>query len=204
MIYNDDIAAKDLMNGIEKADIAFQWVYDKYIHQLRLLAARKTGCMETAKDIVQDLFVKLWENRKRKMVVSWEPYLNKSLNNAILDYWKFNRVRLDYAQSISENRGESQIPDSDNPESILIEKEHADSMEKVMALLPKHHRQILEMVLYDGLSYDEISEKLGIPPGSVGPKIIRAKNEVLKYIEYVNVTRLGGGSIAKIRKKRKE
>ena len=84
MTYSDDIAALKAMKTGDKK--AFDWIYNKFIRQLRSYAAKIAGSM--AEDICHDIFGKLWEEREtRNITGSLQAYLQACVINWWRDYW---------------------------------------------------------------------------------------------------------------------
>ena len=180
---DDDTAIKALRNSDKEA---YTWIYNKYFHQLLSHAAKIVG-YENAEDMVQDLFKILWVKRETiHITTSLRDYLHKSIHNICLNFHKQKkneREHIEYALDTNDNSELLQVSDDNNPLSMLIAKEKTSRIEEVMAALPEHHRQVLELAVFEESGYMEISKKINIPLGSVGPRIIRAKKELLKLIE---------------------
>ena len=143
MIYNDDIANKALKNGDEKA---FTYIYNKYFPQLCFYAEKIIRSMETAKDIVQDLFTKLWENReKTDITTSLKAYLYGSVYNTCLTHLthiKIVRNHIEYDLTLENCDNRQQTTDSNNPLSILILKEIENKIEKGIESLPARCKDV--------------------------------------------------------------
>ena len=178
MNYSDDTAIKALNNGDGKA---FTWIYNKYFHSLCCHAEKIVECLETAADIVQDLFVKLWENREKiDITTSLGAYLYGSIRNSCLKHIAHIHVQHEYHNSFGDENSDY---DSNNPMSILIAKETERAIEHAINALPEQYRQIIELMRLKEFSYEEIAEKLNIPVGSVGPQLNLARKKLMKSLE---------------------
>jgi len=179
----DELAVKDLKKSIDEARRAHNWICNKYVKPLRNYIYQKTGNMKTAEDIVQDVMKKIWEKREEINInLELRPYLYKSAFNTFLDHEKHNKTRRNNTKSIDDS-DLSWTHDNEDPASILMKEEKKGRIEKVMAALPEHHRQILNLVFFEELSQEEISARMNIPPGSVGPRRKRAIEKFKKLFE---------------------
>ena len=180
MTYTDEVAIKALKNSDEKA---YTWIYNKYAHPLRLYAKEKVGCFATARDIVQNLFANLWKNREKTHITeSLSAYLYRGVHNHCLKHLEHIKVQRNHARRVLEN-SDFWTYDNNCPESILITKETECAIERAIDALPEQYRQILVMARLEGLSYEEIAEKVEIPVGSVGSQINRARKKLLEVLE---------------------
>jgi len=179
----DELAVKDLKKGIDEARRAHDWICKKYVKPLRNYICQIAGSIETAEDIVQDVLKKIWEKREEINInITLSSYLYKSTFNAFINHQKANKEHRDNTKRIEDSDLSNQH-ETDNPVTILLAKEKAGRIEKTIAALPEHHRKILHLLFFEELSYEEISVKMYIPIGSVGPKMKRAKEEFRKLFE---------------------
>ena len=182
MTYTDDIATKALRNGDEKA---FTWIYNKYFHQLSLYAKKIVERMETAEDIIQDLFMKLWENReKTDIITSLKAYLYVCAHKNCLSHnahLKVVRNHIEYTLNMKNCDNWQHTTDSNNPLSILILNEIEKKTEKVIEELPVRCREVF-LLWEKGLSYEEIAEELCVSIGTVHTQIKRAKAKLRKSL----------------------
>ena len=176
MIYTDDIATKALQKGDKKA---LTWIYNKYFHQLCFYAEKIVEDMETDRDIVHDLFTKLWENREKIDInTSLKAYLYGCVRNNCLKILEHIKVRREYEDSYLEENRDSH--DSNNPETQLIVKETNSRIKETINTLPEQCRIVFLMRWKEGLKYEEIAEKSGISIGTVKTQISRARTKIKK------------------------
>jgi RNA polymerase sigma-70 factor (ECF subfamily) len=81
--------------------------------------------------------------------------------------------------SFDEVRHSSARPQAD-PETLLLQIDDATSMERAFGRLPDHFQQLLVLREFDGLSYRELSDVIGIPIGTVMSRLSRAR-EALRH-----------------------
>jgi RNA polymerase sigma-70 factor (ECF subfamily) len=130
---------------------------------------------EDAKDIVQEVFIKVWNGRQEmKEVQNWEAWCMRITKNLSLD-----RIRLlsrKQTRPIEESfdlRHEALTPHEST--------EMAESMQKIaqmIAALPEKQRQVIHLRDVEGYSYQEICEILELDMNQVKVNLFRARNAV--------------------------
>ncbi|MCF6356594.1 MAG: RNA polymerase sigma-70 factor [Draconibacterium sp.] len=151
----DKYLFEQINNSNEKA---FEKLFHNYYGHLCLFASRILQDDNSAEEIVQDFFVKLWEKRERLTIeTSLKSYLFSSVKNLCLNYIQHNKVKLRYAQTIISETSNNQSDDNSFSEIDLAEK-----IEESIQLLPAKRREIFRLSREDGLKYREIAKKLNI------------------------------------------
>jgi RNA polymerase sigma-70 factor (ECF subfamily) len=132
-----------------------------YIHQ-----------KEAAEEIVSDLFVKCWKNRKDlAKVINPETYLFVAVKNQSLNYLKkFSHIHL--VQIESTDRVE--FINTYDPEKELELKELHFLLDQAISTLPQQARIIFKLIREDGMKYKEVAEILNISPRTVQTQLFRA------------------------------
>ncbi|NOR74785.1 MAG: RNA polymerase sigma-70 factor [Draconibacterium sp.] len=152
---NDKHLFEKISNSNEKA---FEKLFHKYYGHLCLFASRILQDDNSAEEIVQDFFVKLWEKRNKLTIeTSVKSYFFSSVKNLCLNHIQHNKTKLRYAQTILSDNLNNQTEDDSFTEINLAEK-----IKESIQLLPNKRREIFRMSREDGLKYREIAEKLNI------------------------------------------
>lgn len=126
---------------------------------LRYLAKNiKDG--EVAKDILQDTFVSLWENKEKVESSKIKNWLFTVAHNNMLKLFRYNKIRQN--SFIEENSSESNL-------------ENTQLIDQLLKQLPDRMRQCLMLKDWQGFSIKEISEILDISEENVKVNIFRAK-----------------------------
>lgn len=149
-----------LVNRIKEGDEqAFDIVFLKYYNFLCRFAWRYVKSRTIAEELVQELFIWLWENR-----FSWEPagsirsYLYKSVKNRALDHLKHQKV-IDNHMNLWKNTEEQVIIDFENLE---YEEHLKKAIIRAVENLPERGRMVFKLHRYDGLTYNEIAQIMEI------------------------------------------
>ena len=122
---------------------AFDVLFHTYAEQLFFYAMGFVNNREEARDIVQGTFITLWEQRgKIQCTGAIYPYLLRLVKNACLNYQEEEEFEVQYAR-----------------------------LRKVVDGLPEKCREIFILGCVDGLSYKEVSEKMGVSVNTVKTQI---------------------------------
>lgn len=150
-----------------------------------------------AEDAVQEVFVKLWRN-KRNLVAceSLRPYLLRSVYNISLNILRSNSVKESYKNKYAHQidmRSSSQYdPDRCSIITDLFTKEVQSSIDEAIERLPDRCQTIFRMSFIHGLSHKDIAEKLEISVSTVDNQIYKALKLIRAYIpkEYMAILAL--------------
>ena len=132
---------------------------------------------EISQDIVQEVFVKMWENRSQIESINLEAFLFRLVRNRCIDYIKHLKVvssRMQEIQISSKYEELYRIDFIGNEPYILIEEELKIKIEKTIHSLPGRCREVFILSRIDGLKNKEIAEKLNINVKNVERHISRA------------------------------
>ena len=148
---------------------AFDVLFHTYAEQLFFYAMGFVNNREEARDIVQRTFITLWEQRgKIQCTGAIYPYLLRLVKNACLNYQVHEKVKERYLleKRMTEEEGE-EVPADEEEE---FEVQYA-RLRKVVDGLPEKCRALFTLGCVDGLSYKEVSEKMGVSVNTVKTQI---------------------------------
>jgi RNA polymerase sigma-70 factor (ECF subfamily) len=162
------------MNGDKNA---FAAIVKTYGPRMARFAYRMVGNRETALDIVQDAFVKIWQSRSQYAErCAVNAYLFRVVRNACIDHIRANRlwahVRLD---------DEVDIP-SPSCEDAVLGRVLADAIEGALLELPELQRAVFVLSEYERLTYEEIATIVGCPHGTVASRKFAAMEALRKRL----------------------
>jgi len=177
---------------LARGDIkAFEMLYNEQYNSLCHFAQRFVLDLDAAREIVQGVFVSIWEKRTSLPVeISLKTYLYTSVRNRCLDYLKHLKVEYEYEKmrirEITESGNESTNA-IDHPLDGLITKELEIAIKDAIESLPEKCREIFQLSKFKGLKYREIAEELNISVKTVETQMSRAirslKNKLSNYLK---------------------
>jgi RNA polymerase sigma-70 factor (ECF subfamily) len=150
---------------------AFSQLVQRHLDRFYRLAFRYVQDKSTAEDIVQDAFLKLWEDPDR-----WNPeretkfttWFYRIIVNLCLDWSKKKRpVELDPEMPLIDERATA--------DEMMIRNEEQKILEKEIAALPERQRTALNLCFGQGLSNQEAADILGVKLKALQSLIMRAK-----------------------------
>jgi RNA polymerase sigma-70 factor, ECF subfamily len=134
---------------------------------------------DTAEEIVQDLFVRLWQDRlKLKIESSLNGYLFRSVHNRCLHHIEHLKVVERHSEEMLKRQPERQ----ESPADILQYAELQGRVAAILEKLPQRCGQIFYMNRFEGLKYNEIAEKLAVSVKTVEADMGRALKEFRKEL----------------------
>jgi RNA polymerase sigma-70 factor (family 1) len=150
---------------------AFSVVFIKFYQDLVLFALNFTHEAASAEEIVQDTFVKIWEEHDIINInVSIKSYLLKSVHNKCIDWLRHLKVRQNYVNEISANP----IIYDFNTENYLINSELEDLVRITLDKLSPDVARAYRMHRFEGLKYNEIADILKVSVRTVEVRIGKA------------------------------
>jgi RNA polymerase sigma-70 factor (family 1) len=127
-----------------------------------------SGDAVLAEDLVQDVFMQLWEKRAELREATLRSFLFTIARNSFLKNKRRQnydlKFRSDYIAKI----------ENESPDYVLEMKEFDVKLQKAIALLPEKSRVVFLMNRLDGMTYGEIAENLGVSIKAVEKQMSRA------------------------------
>ena len=150
----------------------FSEIYLSFYSKLVRFATVYVVYEEDAENIVQDLFLGLWESKDSlKCIENINAYMYKLTKNKCLDHLKHQMVKDRFivsTQSLYEQEISLKLQSLDNFDVELASEERVEKIvTKAIDSLPPKCREIFIFSRYDGLKYKEISDKLNISVNTV-------------------------------------
>jgi len=134
---------------------------------------------DTAEEIVQDLFFRLWQDKEKLNIESsLNGYLFRSVHNKCLHFIEHKKVVERYAEEMSLIQPDKQ----ENPSDILQYRELQAKVSKILERLPERCGQVFYLSRFEGLKYSEIAEKLSVSVKTVESNMGRALKEFRKAL----------------------
>lgn len=130
-----------------------------------------------AQDITQNIFMKLWKNRKKlEYIKSMDDYLFILSKNACMDYFRKASRKKEISTDVFDEFLLSRIVSS--PEKRIDALSDIEELRHIIDSLPSKRRDIFIMSRFDGLSNDEIASILGVSKKTVENQISLATKKI--------------------------
>lgn len=155
---------------------AFEQLFGCYREVLLAMLTRMAGNSYDAGDLLQETFIKAFLNiSKYDSRYRFSQWIATIARNTFIDHYRQRNAYDDMVQVDPSGTGDLVV---DNPEELIIIDERRRQMEHDIDSLGENYRKIIDMRYYQGLSYEEIAEELGIPVGTVKTRLFRAKERL--------------------------
>ncbi len=139
----------------------------------------KCGNVAQAEDLVQEAFIKLWENCSKVPQAKAKSFLYTVCNNTFLNEVAHQKVVLKFTKKVSPNINEQ------SPQYVLEEKEFEQKLNKALSNLTEAQRTAFLMNRIEGKKYREIAEILDISVKAVEKRISQALESLRKEIKNI-------------------
>ena len=158
---------------------AFTKIFDKYYDELYNYGLKLVGNHYLVEDSLQELFLKLWKNKKKLTPVkSPKPYLFKSFRHQLIDNINYNSRFEELDEKLQDNF-DIEFSTEDFFITHQTEKETRERLTKALNKLTKNQKEAIYLRFFEGLSFEETAITLSINVQSVrntihrGMKVLR-------------------------------
>jgi len=169
----------EYVDQIREGDIAaFEAIFHEYYEKLLRFSLGYIGSREVAEDLVQDVFVRIWERRD-----GWEvresiaAYLYSSVRNRCLDYARHRLVEREWAEHVTATRSFAgdELHFAPDTADAAVEHDEVDrAIRAAVERLPERCRQTFVLSRDHGLTYHEIAVVMGVSTQTVKIQMGRA------------------------------
>jgi RNA polymerase sigma-70 factor, ECF subfamily len=175
MIRDTEIIGRIRQGDIGQFEMLFRSSYVSLVKYARTMIKDH----DTAEEIVQDLFFRLWQDKEKiKIDSSLNGYLFRAVHNRCIHYFEHLKVVKQHSQEIVHETHES----PENPEEVLRYKELQVKIASILERLPERCGKIFMMNRFEGLKYSEIAIKLSVSIKTVEANMGRALKEFRKAL----------------------
>ncbi len=163
----------------------FGFLIDRYEEKLDRYIQRQTNLSQDLRnDILQDVFVKSYQN-----IASFDPnmsfnsWIYRICHNTIINDWKKNkRYRTGISFDLETNTFLQNIAAEESADVFAQGNHLQKQIQEALENISEKYRTILILRYFEELSYDEISDVLRIPSGTVATNLSRAKKALEKQL----------------------
>lgn len=158
---------------------AFSLLFQKYYTDLVLFCGNFVRDKSSCEDIVQSIFLKLWNDRKSiRIETSLKSYLLRAVRNSCFDEFRHLEIVRQY-----ESDPDHSVLDSYNTENYILYSDLSAHLQQALDQLPAPYREAFEMNRYEGLKYREIAVRLNVSERTVEVRVGKALEMLRKLLK---------------------
>jgi RNA polymerase sigma-70 factor, ECF subfamily len=175
--HGEAVSDRDLMGRLAAGDRdALAPLMHRHSTRLFRLALGYLRNPDDAQDVVQEAFVKAYQNAPRwDGSVEAGPWLSRVAVNLSIDRWRRNRRRLaTFSPLADDDRAVSLAGPGPGPDEGVASRERRERVERLLAVLPERQRAVVVLRHYQDMSLEEIAQTLGMRLGTVKSSLHRA------------------------------
>lgn len=156
---------------------AFKQIFDLFHKRLCLFALGITTD-DSAEDIVQEAFVKLWERKENfNTIDSIKAFLYLTVKNTCLNLYKHKQVIQKHSQSLTEMMDEISV------DHKMVEAEVASQIRQALEQLPDGYRKVIYLGYFEGLSNQQAADHLNVSINTVKTQKVRGLRILRDFIK---------------------
>ena len=166
---SDELILQSLRQGSYDA---FDALYMRYAPHVEAFAFCMLKNRSEAEDLAHDIFLKLWETRESiGHIKSFRSYLFRMTKNAVFDIFEHKNVQTRYEQRLLhvEDLLTDDISTKVATEDLLM------IIDMAVEQMPEQRQRVFRLSRYEGLSHQQIAQKLGVTPKTVEYHIRRTE-----------------------------
>jgi RNA polymerase sigma-70 factor (ECF subfamily) len=189
----DPLDLPDLLTRCRAGD---ELAWEAFVHQFQgriyALAYSYAGEREDARDLAQEIFIRLYETRSRWAGHNeFMPWLIQVAKNRSVDFLRRRKVRRP-AVAVLEDEG-FQIPDHrPGPEAAAVSHAERSVLRAALHSLSSLSREVLMLRDVQELPVSRVAQMLGVPEGTVKSRASRARVELVARVRALASERVGG------------
>ncbi len=180
---SDAILVERTVAGDQKA---FELLVIKYQRRVQRLIGRMVRDVDLVEDIAQETFIRAYralaQFRGEAQFYTWLYRIAvNTAKKALMDLKRNPTVSENFFKSDDDDETsplENELTSSETPDAVLASKEIAQIINAALEALPEELRQAITLREIEGLSYEEISEAMNCPIGTVRSRIFRAREAI--------------------------
>ncbi len=190
MYQSDEIGEQQKLEALKAGNqVAFSYFYHKYKLPLYSNILRLTKSHDLATELLQEVFVKLWQKRSfTDTEKDFRAYLYTIAQHTVYDFFRTaSRQRKLREELIAANRT---APEYNPVDETLSYRESLEALHDGIAQLPPQCRHIFKLCKLEGMSHDEVASSLGISTATVNNHIVKATKILKRHLSYSHLVLL--------------
>lgn len=161
---------------------AFSQICLRYWHKLHLIGCRQLGNAQVAEEIVQDVFVNLWQKRNTQRIQLLPAYLYSCIRYQVYGSYKKSK-----RATFSELTESMCMVDTEEADSGFKKKELHQCIMHWLKHQPEKRAEIFRLKYTEDLSTREIGEKLNISQKTVQNQMLTSSNSLKAYLTKIKI-----------------
>jgi len=175
----DDLRLKKYIKRVRLSDTeAFRKIFEFYQEGVFNFLLYRLNDIETAEDLLQEVFLKIWINRQNlDENKSIKAYIYTTANNLSLNHKRHKKVVYNYRKEYKDINKQTETP-----HQLLESKEFQEQLFQVIENLSDKVRIVFLMSRVEKLSYKEIADRLDISIKTVESHIVKALKQIREVV----------------------
>lgn len=169
------LSDKELMRKMQKSESAFEIIFDRHWSRLYTYAFNVLKDQSVCEDLVQEVFIDLWQKRKEKEIENLSAFLLQAIKFKIFNHIRSLKVVHGYLDRISK----LEITQASFEETLLAQEDEK-LIRAMVEDLPSRCKEIFLLSRFEQLSNQEIATQLGISIQTVKNQISKALSHLRK------------------------
>lgn len=168
----------------------FACLFERYEKKLiRYILRISSFSQEEADDVLQEAFLKIWKNlNKFDNSLKFSSWVYRIVHNTTVSEWKKSKSYGKDRQIKIDEDFFKNLPDEIDLIQDFNQKDRDKEIRKILNVLPEKYSEVLVLKFLEEKNYDEISDILKKPPGTIATLIHRAKKAFREKTEKENVS----------------
>jgi RNA polymerase sigma-70 factor (ECF subfamily) len=160
-------------------ELLFRDLFKKHEYRLHTLVLKLTRSNQYARDIIQEVFLKLWEHRYQiHTIQNIEAWLYRLTENKVIDFLRKAAADSRLKETIWKN-----LPENFNEtEDHVVAREYGQIIQKAVDQLPPQRKLIYQLNREKGLNYQEIADRLAISKHTVKNQLSTALQSIRLFL----------------------
>ena len=176
---NDQVSHINDSSEEHTLELLFADLFKKHEYRLHTLVLKLTRSNQYARDIIQEVFLKLWEHRYQiHTIQNVEAWLYRLTENKVIDFLRKAAADSRLKETIWKNQ-----PGSLNEtEDHIVAREYSQIIQKAVDQLPPQRKLIYQLNREKGLNYQEIADHLAISKHTVKNQLSTALQSIRLFL----------------------
>lgn len=164
----------------QDSEYAFQLIFDLYRNRVYRIAMLYVKSSALAEDIVQDVFMKIWFQRKNlPELVSFEAWICTLSKNLTINCLK----KLAHEWKARQHWNKENNLVEDTTDHKIRNAQYSELLSQAIAQLPEQQQKVYRLAKETGLSYEAIAQELSISPLTVKTHMARALAAIRSFLQ---------------------